>query len=815
MNFRFTAMLFLVVLLLVGGLLIAVLIDDKPSADAVLLGSLAGLKLDDIDVVEISRTEPTEEKLVFARVGKGRWELRDGRNGRLNEAPINRVIETLLRLKPTLTADISSNPALHGLDKPTLKVTLRSGTQKQATLNLGDTTIGGDKAVTYVSTSERPGTPVAVKRSDVADLFKYGSKDGRAGPMAKWTSDYRLQRLLGVDLFDVVGQAKALKISSPDKVLALSRHGTDWKFDSPPSYGAVDIAGDPAPNPDKITGLRPLVVAFQTFSATSPDDFIEEPGPLEQYGLGPNDPKLRIELVPMEGPPDVIFVGKKVDGPPPVRYFVQVQGEQPVIKVASDRVPAILNTLADPSILQDRTLVKDLDVPRIDAAEVTSGGSKSVLRKVPVGSEVSWVLYGGQTDPQIAGNAWTSFLTDVSKPRVALEVLTASADAMFAPNEIKAEVKLWIDGFTNKVESKDGAIPPEPKLKGDPTLTLLFGKVEGDKAYVRRTQGGAKVDYIVPAHLEQLASKKRTDFFSLKFKEFPTNQARRLTFNRGAEIFELERTEKGETDWPTGKWTFAKPDALKGQVADTDAVAGSVMSAGLLGNIATLSAASVVAESPTEAELKAMGLDPAAPRMSITVGLPEDSIKERVYHFGNETADKAYVHFREPGKPIVYLVPRVVLDPFFTANLRDKTPYRFDTKSVTRITLHGWKKKLGQPTVLELVREGDNWIVKGMPPQSTDSLTMMNLLNHCRAPKPVAVVGAQKPEHGFDAAKDGADPLEVTFFGEKGPIVALNIGNETDGGASVFVWNSVTNQVITLPAALYRQFKDGPDVFKK
>ena len=95
------------------------------------------------------------------------------------------------------------------------------------------------------------------------------------------------------------------------------------------------------------------------------------------------------------------------------------------------------------------------------------------------------------------------------------------------------------------------------------------------------------------------------------------------------------------------------------------------------------------------------------PRMKITVSLPEDKVKERIYLFGNETADKAYVHFRDPGKPIVYLVPKVVLDPFLLADLRDKTPYRFDTKDVKSVKLKGWKKKLGKTTELELVREGD------------------------------------------------------------------------------------------------------------
>ena len=126
MNFRFTAILFVVLLLLIGGLLIATLVDDKPPADALLLGDLAGLKADaDIEVVEIVRTDPGEEKLVMAKVGKDRWELREPSPGRLDASAVLKVIDALLKLKPTTSTELTNNPQLHGLDKPSLKVTLR------------------------------------------------------------------------------------------------------------------------------------------------------------------------------------------------------------------------------------------------------------------------------------------------------------------------------------------------------------------------------------------------------------------------------------------------------------------------------------------------------------------------------------------------------------------------------------------------------------------------------------------------------------------------------------------------------------------
>ena len=76
MNFRLTWILFGVLILAVAGLLISTMSDDKPPPDAVLLDTLTGVKEDDVDRIEIVRTEPAEQKLLFVRAGKDKW---DGR----------------------------------------------------------------------------------------------------------------------------------------------------------------------------------------------------------------------------------------------------------------------------------------------------------------------------------------------------------------------------------------------------------------------------------------------------------------------------------------------------------------------------------------------------------------------------------------------------------------------------------------------------------------------------------------------------------------------------------------------------------------
>lgn len=816
MNFRFTAILFFVLIVLIGVLLVVTLVDDKPGADQVLLEQLAGQKAEEIDIVELQRTEPSAGKLVFARVGKDRWELREGQTGRLDAAAVSRLIEALLKLKPTLTKEVTDNPAAHGLDKPSFKVTLRTSNQRSGTLNVGDTTLGAEKALTFVATGERPDVPVAVKRSDIAPLFRDGSKDGKAWQIAKWTPDYRQRRMLGAEIFDIVAAAKSLKVKAGTHELAMSRSGSEWKFETPPGLGFVDIGGDPATRPDVITGLRSLATTITGLAASASNDFIEDPEPLEKYGLAANDPNLmRIELAPESGAPDVLLVGKKVEGATPVKYYAQVPGENVVVKVFGDRIDALTKTVSDPKVIQDRTLIKEIDAPRIDAVDSSASGSVAKLRKVPVGSLEEWVLYGGPTDPRKAGPALANLLTELSKPRIATEAL-AAPDAFFAPSELKAELKVWIDGFAKKPESKDGAIPAEPVLKGAANMTFLFGRTEGDSGYLRRILAdGSRIDFKIPASLASQAAKKRTDYFDLRFPEFPVALARKLSFNRGAENYEVSRSENAEPDFPTGKWVFLQPASLKDKIADVDKIGGGQLGAGLLGTLATLNAASVVSEGASDTELKAWGLDPAMPKMKAIVALKDDKDNERTFHFGNETADKAYVYFKFPDKPTVYLVLRVTLDQFLTGDLKDPTPYRIDTKDVKKITATGWKKKTGTAATLELERAGDNWIAKS-PAMEVNPQNVALLLTFLRAPKPVEVVGPKPDDQFLSDPKQVDDPLTISLKGEKGEIVRIVLGSECDSGQNYFAWVSSTGQVIKLPSGLFRQFKDGGiDFFKK
>jgi hypothetical protein len=292
-----------------------------------------------------------------------------------------------------------------------------------------------------------------------------------------------------------------------------------------------------------------------------------------------------------------------------------------------------------------------------------------------------------------------------------------------------------------------------------------------------------------------------------------------VVLNRGPEVFELVKDDKPDPQFPLGKWTFNKPDRLKGQVADAIRVNDDVLSM-----LATQTATQVVAEAPPPEELKKLGLDPAAPVMKATVTLDakdikdaKDSDKERVFLFGTETADKQAVHATQPGKPVVFTVPKFVYEKLSTSDLRDLTLYRLDPKQVKAVKFRGWKQAAGQPVEYAFERKDNTWVTTKSPaPFTADPAKLDALMLALQAPKPIRSVGAGlKPEHGFDqtAAKNA---LEITLTVDGRDPITLTLGDETDNGLNYFVWCSTKkDEVFVLPGFAVKPYKEKPDYLKR
>ncbi len=813
MNFRLTAVFLGLVLALVAGLLVVVLLDESKDGAATadgLMGPLtsAGVSEKEIDTVELVRTQPTEQTLVFSKSADGRWQLTRPTTAKVEGFAIDAIVRALFAAKPIADPNLTGNLTIHGLDQPTLKVTLRAGADRSQTVSVGNTTIGGDRAITYVTTSAAPKQPLAVRKSDLTALFRTGATDGEAWKLAKWLPDFRVRRILGADVRDP-SQVQSVKVTTGGKELALVQTAPgEWGFAAPAGYGAADFDGatEPQPPTAAFTGVRPLLNMLTALQVGDRDDYIEQPGDdLSKYGLDPKDPHVvRVELKPKDGPAEVAYFGKPVEenGKPvvPAKVYARLEGDPAVLKVATDRLEGLRQTVLNPGELRDRDLLSPAKRNLIDAIDLTHGKETVKLRKVGP----KWVLYGGPAPAEAKAGQVAALLTQLARPRVITEILPAPNDAAFAGAETKATVKVWYNGQETPAKAEGDKLPPEPKLKGNP-VELVFGKKEGNTVFVRKTADNAKVDVKIPESALALVTLGRLDLLDPKLKSFGTQQAVRLAFNRGTETVELTKS-----DAPNGGWTFQKPDSRKGKSADPQAVSD------LLGLLAGLSADRVVSETPSPEELKKWGLDPAAPRMKVAVGVKEkDKTEERVYHFGAETDDHQHVYAQQVGNPVAFTVRNGVFDRFTTADLRDPTIYRLDLAKVSRLKVKGFNAVFGSPREYVAEKKGADWVGVSPADYKPDPARLTALLAALAAPRADKFVAVgDRPEYGVDQSKN-PDAVAFTVESDGTPPVVLVLGKPADGGKVYAASSAVPGEVFTLDATQIKKLVDKPASLQK
>ncbi len=854
MNFRTTAILFSTLLILGIVLLVFSFTQDEgtPSRE-LLMTNLAGMKAAEIDTLEL---EKGSSRLVFKRQDENHWSIVEPITARADASTIRNVIEALLQLKATAYPDLSTNPAAHGLEPPSLRVTLRAG-DKSDTLNLGDVTIGGTRAVAFATTSTRT-RPMAVPRGELEALFKE-SQSGTAGDLAKWTNDYRLKQLFAVDSRSGIDDVNIIKLTAKKKELALAKNAGNWQFTSPSGWGDAAATGELAgTNPSAINGVRGLLNTVVNLQAATAADFIDHPSDLKQYGLNPDNPELiRVELKEKEGATETALIGKvqepapkgeagKPQPPaPPAKYYAKLEGSNTVVHVTPPpSFESLAGLIANPDPLRDRDLVKATDKNRIDAIDITVGGKTTKLRK-GAGSFNAWKLYGGPNDPQDANSRDVDKLLNLlAQPHVIKDFPTAN-DATFTPAETRSEIKLWMGGIKPNADPK--ADPKaEPKVEGTP-IVLQFGKKDAEGILVRRTRpDGTKTDARMPEKVKVSLAippsphgappmpaftedvdvaaavvKTRLDFLDPTLKSFASLQASRLTIQKGTTVTAEVVKEKPTAATPKGEviWKFVKPDAEKGHNADFGTISD------LLIPLATESVGKFVAEAPSEAELAKFGLDPKNPKLKVTVGLdagiaadkekPED--KERVYYFGNETEDKQHVYARQEGKVPVFIVPKLTSEKIASVDLRDRTIVRFEMAKVKKLSLRGWKEKTGFEVDLSFEKKDGKWTVGKAPgkyevdPAKVEKF--LDILDGLRAKAFVA--GPAKPDYKLSPAANG---LEVKLELDGSPPITLTLGALTDKDASLYVQSSTlpaSGNIVTIVSDPFKPYRDNSAAFAK
>jgi hypothetical protein len=823
MNFRFTTILFLLILVLVIGLLITVsILEDSTRAGSgpglVPALSAAGLSAKDIDTVEMVRGQ---EELLFVKTGENQWRLEKPRSIPVDSFLVENLIRDLFQAEPIDYPGRTDNPAVHGLLEPTVRITLKSGAAHTATVHIGDTTLGGSEAVTFVATGDRPNLPLAVKRSALAGLFRDSAakKDGPAIDLARNLTDFRIRRPLGAGLSDPVSDLEKITLSTGEKTLTLARMPSGiWGFLSPEKYGEADVAGDPQPNATAYTGVRPLLNALTNLQVGGSEDFIEQPEDLASYGLDAgNKEAVRIELKSKSGDTQILTIGKVVekDGKPvfPTKVYAQRDGDHAVMMIPFTNLAMLRSTILDPNPLRNRDLFPEGTRDQLVAIDLTVGNQTVRLRKVPtsLGSNPQWVLYGGPGDPQLADQSKVdSLISALTRPRLAKDILIEPKDSAFAEPERKALIKFWAKGFESTPKLENEKYPPEPKPLGTPT-ELLFGQREADTVLVRRSGLATAADFQLPDTLLEIVTRTRLDYLNPNWQSFVLADVIKLQFNRGTETFLLTKSESKDSASPEGRWTFQEPSSLQGRTADTGKITE------LLELLLRTSPRRVIADQPSAERLKAWGLDPESPRMKIILGRKPQTEPEIRYDLGNTTDDNQHVYARQHPGMIVVTVSQEVFNQFQQIDLRDTTLFRFDPADVKSLTLRGWKSLTGTVLTYQFEKREGAWQTLSPPSPSgfqADPNKLNSLISALKALKILANLGEIQPDYGLNTDLN-PEGIELTIELKDGKKLNLILGKPASADAVYGSSSELPKEAFTLNAGELRKLLEKPANLQK
>ncbi|MCE9534631.1 MAG: DUF4340 domain-containing protein [Planctomycetes bacterium] len=829
-NFRTTWIMIGAATLLLGVFAIYVFWGDdrRPNKEGYLFETFKSLKIqpNEIDGLEI---EKGSEKLVFMRRPDGRWRMHKPIEGRADSDRVEAIVRELLdSRREEKAADITDDMAIHGLDNPPVKISLKSGT-RTATMSLGKSTIGGDSAVMYVLTSDDPKLVQATRINKLRSLFKekFPDQSGTAA-MIRDVNDFRTLALLGEGIAPegAASQLLSIKLSEKlpngERIVALSRENPErsWRFEIPPGYGDIDLEEkSEKSNPKEIYNLLSLLINTLNIKVPEMKDYLNEAKDLAALGLDPNGVGvLRVDIKRQDGiGTETLWISKDQAKDARDKVYVRYDGDASVAQVNAEIPRMLRRFLDDPSPLRDRTLVK-LRRERVDALDVTIDKKTFELRKI----EGRWKVRTGMKEYEGNPSAIETLIFKLAEPKQIRGFLSADVpDKELGLDPPSAEVAIWEEGLSNskKIDAK------EPSKMKDPTVRLQFGKKEegkskedkADLVIVRRISGLARTEMKVPAELLDLASRGLLEYVNLPLASFNPDKVEKFSFLRNGVTWEIER-DLAKFPAATAPWTVVAPAAQKGKLGNAPEIVT------ILDSYRNLKSDKVIAESASNEQLISWGLDPAKPVFKFSLQLQDDpalrlmilgiplqlKLDERVYFLGNAVGKSQSAYTKTNQSDFIFESPIGRIDLVTKARLIDPTLYRVEPGQLT-MKVSWIDPKTMKPEVLELERkEGSVWKAKG--DRKIDELRVEEFFGNVSRPLTVEQVVEKtgpKPEHALDL-KSGA--LEVEIAAGAGKPITLSLGGVVDkSGKLIYVMsNQSPGDVYILDATRLLPVKENP-----
>jgi hypothetical protein len=804
MSFRTTYILFgvLAALLVVFGL--SQMFGTRPSQEGYVMADLhrEGITLEKIDIVEIDRKEPKPEKIIFTLDRQSdRWKMTEPFAARADSDTIKQLIRQVIDAKKQEEGTLAPDLPRYGLAPPQATVLLKQGTEHEWKLNLGKS-FGSDRdQVVYVAPGTNPDRPLAVKRNELDAALK---------PL----TDYRSRDLL-TETGDWNAASKTDRIEveeagHPTIVLAKGK-GERWRFEKPP-YSDADYDGGPSTG-GAVTGVHPLLTELDSIRI-DPGDFVaDNVTDFGKYGLEAAKPeRLKISIrrksagaePGKEKTDDVtLLVGKKSDDKSE-KFYARLDNESSIVKVSAREIDPILKFAADPGALRNRDLV-DIDQSKVDAINIENSHGKFELRK----PQATWTLEN-PTRPA----DWTivtSLLSNLGTRRN-VQSFPDRAERDFGLDRPQATISLWTEGLEKpapaKPDDKKPATPP--KLKStQPTVTLTFGRKEGDRVYVRRETADSKAILAVPSQLLAKLTEPALGFADRTLPSFSENAAiASVTVERQGQIDELKNEAK-DSKLP-GNWKFERPKELAGRAANTAAIDH------MIAELRGLHTDKLVADQQSPAVLDQYGLKSPAAVATIRVLPDGKKPDEWVYRFGKEMPDKNGRYASLNKTDLVFVAPGISFQALQN-ELQDPTVLHFDAGAVTSVRLVGWKQAVGSTFTLEAERKDQKeWKIKAPPDFDLDGGALDSFvagLTNLQAVRFLRATGT-KPEMKLGAA-DRLLAIEIGIAGAKAPLT-LTLGSLDFADKAYYARSSAMPGVVFLvPEARFEKLLASPKFFSK
>jgi hypothetical protein len=850
MNFKTTYILFgilaLVLLLFVFTLWLG---PSDTEQTAYVLPSMhkegSPLEPKDITRVEIERTQPNAEKIVFVRdAGSNRWRIVEPRDYPANSVAIDALVRQIYNARRDEQADVLNKPEQYGLATPAEVITLikEAEPRREVKLNVGDTSPGTSKAVIYVTSSDRKEV-MAVKKSELDNLKK---------PLA----DFRSHDLLSPSTGDI--QEFALSQRSKDKLVKgpveLKKSGEErWVYVQPPYGDAQDKGANPASNDKPPDNVDTALTDISNLKVENTQDFIQDDATdLGKYHLDPaKDDILRIEVERVESINTdekgekkretkkialLVGVGEKVSKDKDQYYaYLDDPKHKDIVAISANSVARLLKLVDKPEALRDRNLIA-LGFRKPDAINIQNGyGLLEFRRSGPPAPSFpggpppteTWKLWRGDKSYAVDSAAVQALITALTTPNQVEGFVDDPAKRKeLVPDKPDAVVRIWADSLQpeeKKEEKKDEKKEepkekkPEPKDKDKPAFTLSFGRLQEKSAAVDRKRDDEKTSTVVlvPAKVRDQVFEGPLAYLDKQLPHFnanvfdPMQNVTKLMLTRDGATYEISHENK-----PDAPWKIERPLDFAGRTADKTAIQT------ILAALNNLRAVKIESDkSPEAAKLAEWGLD--KPQLKAVVTMMQDGKpKSFDFDFGKEASDKSGVYVRTSLQDMVIVVAANVANDL-KRELQDPTVFHFDAAKVQEVKLTGWitlQKPLGinTPKVLTFKRAKDGWESEPKDSFKLDKTRLEDFLKNLADLKAVRFVAHKAkptPDQELDVDK-GALLVELTVSGDKAPRkLSLTVGKLDAAFGYFAISDQLPGDIFDVRKDLFDKVKEKPAYF--